>query len=162
MATFTKLEKRPDPFDPSVEKWTVVEIVKVGNDIPANGGTLGENDMHIDGENWCKNFFQGGIWKQTSIGHGFRGRYAMIGGTYDYATDRFYPRQPFASWSLNANGDWEAPITYPAITTYDDNGADIPYNIFWNEQAQQWKSTDRNTPRNVFTWDSENLIWNQE
>ena len=38
----------------------VKRVVVVGNDIPANGGTLGENDMHVDGESWCINFFKGG------------------------------------------------------------------------------------------------------
>ena len=34
------------------------EVVRiVANDIPVNGQTLLENDMHIDGEKWCENFF---------------------------------------------------------------------------------------------------------
>ena len=52
MATFAKLEKRPDPFDPSIERWTVMNVIKVGNKTPTSDGPLGDNDMHIDGENW--------------------------------------------------------------------------------------------------------------
>ena len=44
----------------------VLRVIVVGNDIAANGGTLEDNDMHVDGETWCINFFKGGIWKQTS------------------------------------------------------------------------------------------------
>lgn len=163
MATFAKLEKRPDPFDSSTERWTVMNVIKVGNKTPTSDGPLGDNDMHIDGENWCKNFFQGGTWKQTSAGHAFRGRMAMIGGTYDFAADKFIERQPFASWIKQDDGvTWKAPVPYPTITTYKDNGADVNYNIFWNENDLEWKALDWDSPRNTFTWDSSNLVWIQQ
>lgn len=31
----------------------------------------------------------------------------------DYIDGFFYPPQPYASWSRNGQGDWEAPIAYP-------------------------------------------------
>ena len=69
---------------------TVLRVVVVGNDIPVSGGgTLGDNDMHIDGEKWCINFFKGGIWKQTSYNHNFRKQHAAIGYTYDSVKDKF-------------------------------------------------------------------------
>ena len=37
MATFAKLEKRPDPFDSSIERWTVMNVIKVGNKTPTSG-----------------------------------------------------------------------------------------------------------------------------
>ena len=41
------------------EETIVLRVVVVGNDIPVSGGgTLGDNDMHIDGEKWCISFLQ--------------------------------------------------------------------------------------------------------
>ena len=50
-----------------LDKGNVVKrVIVVGNDVPTVAGPLGENDMHVDGETWCQNFFKGGNWKQTS------------------------------------------------------------------------------------------------
>jgi hypothetical protein len=118
------------------------KVVAVANDIPTSNGPLGENDMHVDGETWCQNFFKGGTWKQTSYHDNFRGRYAGIGFTYDAEKDKFIEPQPHASWTLDANGDWQAPITYPTII---DDGVDPSvwhYLIIWNETKYQ---ADNNT-----------------
>jgi hypothetical protein len=71
------------------------------------------SDMHINGETWCTNFW-GGTWKQTSYNHNFRKQYAGIGWTYDSVKDKFLEPKPFASWSLDENDDWKAPVEYPA------------------------------------------------
>ena len=42
------------------------------------GWNLGNNDMHVDGENGVA-FFGGGSWKQTSYNNNFRKQYAGIG-----------------------------------------------------------------------------------
>ena len=42
-----------------------------------------------DGETWCINFFNGGIWKQTSYNNNFRKMYAGIGMIYDPVKDKF-------------------------------------------------------------------------
>ena len=102
MAHFAELESKIDPtgFTSDIHK-IVVSVTVVGNDIPANGGILENNDMHIDGELWCKNFFQkpNTEFKQTSYNHNFRKQYAGIGYRYDTAKDKFIMPQPFASWS---------------------------------------------------------------
>jgi len=38
---------------------------------------------------------------------------AVIGGTYDAALDAFITPQPYPSWALNANADWQAPVPKP-------------------------------------------------
>ena len=92
----------------------VLRVVVVGNDcVPS--------DEHVDGETWCINFFKSGIWKQTSYNNNFRKQYAGIGYTYDAAKNKFISPQPYASWALDANDDWQAPVTYPTITTYGSN-----------------------------------------
>ena len=132
----------------------VTRVVVVGNDVTTANGILGNNDMHVDGEAWCINFFKGGTWKQTSYNSNFRKQYAGIGYTYDFAKDKFISPQPFPSWSLDTNDDWQAPVAYPTVTTYGDNA---PYRINWDEENQQWKAKD--DQNNEFVWDSESSSW---
>jgi hypothetical protein len=113
--------------------------------------------MHADGEIWCQSFFKGGTWKQTSYNHNFRKQYAGIGFVYDSTKDKFLGQQPFASWSLNDDDDWVAPITYPSITKDGDDY----YFISWNEDkynadnTKGWEATKSNdeaeTPT-VYDW----------
>ena len=122
----------------------VLRVVVVGNDcVPS--------DEHVDGETWCINFFKGGIWKQTSYNHNFRKQYAGIGFTYDAAKNKFIGPQPHASWSLDANDDWQAPVTYPTDTTDKI--------ISWDEAGQKWTATDHEDPVNNFNWDASALAW---
>ena len=93
--------------------------------------------MHVDGETWCINFFKGGIWKQTSYNHNFRKKYAGKGDVYDPVKDKFLTQQPYASWSLNDNDDWQAPITYPTVI----EEGDVRYIISWNETKYQADNT---------------------
>ena len=126
MAHFARLQKQPNPFTAELE-WTVHECIVISNDVPTAAGPLGDNDMHVDGETWCENFW-GGAWKQTSYNDNFRKQFAGIGGTYDAAKDKFIAKQPFSSWSLDGNDDWQPPIANP--TTEDDF-------YEWNETAYQ-------------------------
>ena len=132
----------------------VKRVVVVGNDIATANGPLGENDMHVDGESWCINFFKGGIWKQTSYNGKFRKQYAGIGYTYDFAKNKFISPQPFPSWSLDSNDDWQAPVAYPTVTTYGDNA---PYRINWDEANLRWVGLDSNN--NEFAWDPDTSSW---
>ena len=52
-------------------------------------------------------------WIQTSYNHNIRKQFAGIGFTYDKAKDKFIAPQPFASWALDANDDWQAPVAMP-------------------------------------------------
>ena len=141
---------------------TVLRVVVVGDDIPVSGGgTLGDNDMHIDGEKWCISFFKGGTWKQTSYNDNFRKQYAGIGFVYNASKDKFLNQQPYASWALDGSDDWQAPITHPTIT---DDGADPvvwSYIIKWNEtkynadNSTGWeatKSNDESETPTVYNW----------
>ncbi len=84
------------------------------------------SDKHVDGETWCSNFW-GGTWKQTSYNNNFRKQFAGIGFTYDASKDKFIQPQPHASWALDGNDDWQAPITKP-----DDDKI-----YLWNEDNYQ-------------------------
>ena len=130
----------------------VLRVVVVGNDcVPS--------DEHVDGETWCINFFKGGIWKQTSYNNNFRKQYAGIGYTYDTAKNKFISPKPHASWSLDSNDDWQAPVTYPTITTYGSNDPLDIYIISWDEAGQKWTAKDTEDPVNNFNWDASALAW---
>jgi len=155
MAHFAELESKVDPTGFTSETHQIVKrVVVVGNDIAANGGILGDNDMHVDGETWCANFFKGGSWKQTSYNNKFRKQYAGIGYRYDSTKNKFIAPQPYASWSLDSNDDWQAPVAYPSVTTYGDNA---PYRITWDEANLRWVGSDNNN--NEFAWDPDTSSW---
>ena len=168
MAHFAELKSKVDPTGHTSDTHQVVErVIVVGNDIAAGGGTLEDNDMHVDGETWCANFFQGGNWKQTSYNNNFRKKYAGIGDVYDSAKDKFLSPQPYASWSLDDNDDWQPPIANPTIT---DDGQDPVvwwYDISWNEDAYNadntkgWKATksdDTADPKTVYDWNGTSWV----
>jgi hypothetical protein len=159
MAHFAELKEQTDPTGFTNDTHLVVQrVTVVDNNTSTAAGPLGTNDMHVDGETWCKNFFgQDTIWKQTSYHHNFRKQYAGKGYVYDAAKNKFLHRQPFASWSLNADDDWEAPVTYPTITTYGDPATN--YSIVWDEADTKWTAKDREDPQNSFNWDASSLAW---
>ena len=84
----------------------------------------------IDGltpEEWYADF-RGQTCVRTSYNGNIRKQYAGIGYTYDAVADVFILPQPFPSWSLDENYDWQAPIERPA------DGNDYE----WDEANQVW------------------------
>ena len=129
----------------------VTRVIVVANDVETAAGPLGTNDMHVDGETWCVNFFKGGNWKQTSYNNNFRKQYCGKGYTFDAAKDKFISIQPYDSWALDGNDDWRAPVTFPTDTT--------DKLISWDEAGQKWTATDTSDPVNNFNWDASALAW---
>jgi hypothetical protein len=153
MAHFAELESKTDPTGFTSDTHLVVKrVVVVGNDISAGGGTLGDNDCHADGETWCVNFFGGGTWKQTSYNNNFRKQYAGLGDVYDPSKNKFIIPQPYASWSLDGNDDWQAPVTRPNANQADG------YRIFWDEDNTRWISIKLSDDSN-HRWDADNTQW---
>jgi hypothetical protein len=68
----------------------------------------------------------GGRWIQTSYNHNFRKQYAVVGYSYDEVKDEFVVPQPYASWKLDENNDWQPPVPRPNET------AD------WDEEFEIW------------------------
>ena len=62
----------------------------------------------LDTETWYGNF-RGQTCKRTSYNGNIRKQYAGIGFTYDAINDVFIAPQPFTSWSLDENFDWQPP-----------------------------------------------------
>ena len=156
MAHFAELESKTDPTGFTSDTHLIVKrVIVVGNDVETSNGPLGENDMHVDGETWCQNFFGSGTWKQTSYNKNFRKNYAGIGFRYDESKDKFIAPQPFASWSLDSNDDWQAPVANPTVITYGDN---TPYNsIDWDEPNLRWVAYD--DQNNQFAWNPDSSSW---
>ena len=73
----------------------------------------------------------GGNWIQTSYNHNFRKQYAGIGFTYDAVNDVFIAPQPYPSWSLDNNFDWQPPTPRPeeGLWRWDEDS------LSWLEQS---------------------------
>ena len=67
-------------------------------------------------------------WIQTSYNNNIRKQFAGVGFTYDSAKDKFIAPQPFASWALYGNDDWQPPVAMPE----DDKM------YRWDEDTTNW------------------------
>ena len=88
----------------------VVQQVVVVDNKDTSDASGGEKE-HIGAAHLEK--ILGGTWKQTSYNGNIRKNYAGIGYTYQADIDAFVPPQPFASWTLNADAQWEPPVAMP-------------------------------------------------
>jgi hypothetical protein len=80
----------------------------------------------------------GGVWKQTSYNGNFRKNYAGIGYTYLADIDAFVAPQPFPSWVLDANAQWQAPVPMP-----EDAGTGEPPKMYqWDELTLSWVAVE--------------------
>jgi hypothetical protein len=85
-----------------IENNLVTEVLVVHNDLEHRGADFLANDLGL-----------GGTWVQTSYNNNFRKQYAGIGFTYDSAADVFISPQPYPSWLLDNNFDWQPPTPMP-------------------------------------------------
>lgn len=74
----------------------------------------------------------GGNWKQTSYNGNIRKNYAGVGYIYRADIDAFVAPQPYPSWELDANAQWQAPVPYP-----NDGGM-----YAWDEGTLSWVETE--------------------
>jgi len=96
---------------------TVAQIIVVhNNDAPTES----------DGKAFIASLGLAGEWVQTSYNNNIRKQYAGIGYTYDADDDVFVAPQPYPSWTLDGNHDWQPPTPKP-------DGA-----YRWNEAELAW------------------------
>ena len=92
---------------------------------------VGRNeDEVVDGvSDWEKYYEQvyGQKCVRTSYNGNIRKQYAGIGYTYDEAADVFVAPQPFPSWTLDANHDWQPPTPMPTEGYW-----------YWDEPTLAW------------------------
>lgn len=109
----------------------VVEVI-TGVDETVTQTDLDGTIVGGSAENW-ENFYASRIWfnglkcKRTSYNHKIRKQYAGVGYTYDEINDVFITPQPFASWSLDENFDWQPPTPKPE-----------GMNWVWDEELGEW------------------------
>ena len=132
----------------------VIRVLTACNqDIATHGGELSEEAANYFGT--YTPFSENGVkWVQTSYNSNFRKQYAGIGHTFDSTKNKFIAPQPFASWSLDSNDDWQAPVAYPTVITYGDN---VRYIIYWDESNLRWIGKD--DQQNLFAWSPETSSW---
>jgi hypothetical protein len=80
----------------------------------------------LDPETWYGNF-RGQVCKRTSYNGNIRKSYAGIGFSYDPVADVFIAPQPYPSWSLDADHNWQAPTPRP-----------IGVDSYWDEVTLSW------------------------
>lgn len=87
----------------------VLRVIVVANKdtSDANG-----NEVESIGVAFCQRLL-GGNWVQTSYNGNFRKNYAGIGYTYRADIDAFVAPQPYPSWVLDENAQWQAPVPMP-------------------------------------------------
>ena len=138
----------------------VLRVIVISNDdVDSHGGEL-SSEAETFVASIVPHSEDGTAWKQTSYNSNFRKQYAGIGHTYDASKNKFISPQPYPSWSLDSNDDWEAPVTYPTITEIDSN---IVYTS-WDEDNQKWLGATHIGDPIVTTnyeWDATNLQWNE-
>ena len=112
----------------------MAHFAQITDGVVTNVVVVHNNELLIDGveneqkgKDFCSNLF-GGEWVQTSYNNSIRKQYAGIGYSYDPVRDEFVLPQPFPSWSLDDNNDWQPPTPRPS-----EDGL-----WAWNEDTQEW------------------------
>jgi hypothetical protein len=92
--------------------------------------TVGKDETElIDGLDTETYYAQGTPYrvKRTSYNHNIRKQYAGVGMTYDPLNDVFIAPQPYPSWSLDENFDWQPPTPQPEEGKW-----------YWDEDSLSW------------------------
>lgn len=100
------------------ENNTVVRVLVVPNEQEHRGQDFLAVDLGL-----------GGTWVQTSYNHNIRKQFAGIGYTYNADDDVFVAPQPFPSWTLDDNHDWQPPVPMPADGVV----------YVWKEEKLDWE-----------------------
>jgi len=102
----------------------VLQVLVIDNAQEARDGEGGVGQ-------WLKDHVNAGsTWSKTSYNartSGYKKKYAGIGDTYDSQKNKFIPVQPYPSWSLDNQDDWQPPTPRP-----DGEGWD------WDEETLSW------------------------
>ena len=107
-----------------INNGTVEQVIVVHNNELLVKGVETESK----GAQFCHDLLCG-EWVQTSYNGNMRKQYAGIGYTYDDDADVFIAPQPFASWSLDDDYDWQPPTPMPSVKGK---------RYVWDEAEQEW------------------------
>ena len=108
-----------------------VVVISNNNNINSEG-----NEDESVGIAFCRSLYgENTNWKQTSYNNRIRKTFAGVGFAYNESLDMFVLRQPYDSWTLDSNGDWNPPIARPELTE-----GQVGY-YEWNETSYQSDNT---------------------
>jgi hypothetical protein len=108
----------------------MAHFAEINNDNIVQRVIVVSDEYEANGAEWCNNLF-GGVWVQTSYNNNIRKQYAGIGFTYLPDVDVFVAPQPYPSWTLDSNHDWQPPTPKPADMSFEN-----PYE--WSEEDLEW------------------------
>jgi hypothetical protein len=89
-------------------------------------GKLSYPESETIGQEFIQSLGISGLWIQTSVESEYRKHFAGYGMIYNAEADVFISAQPFPSWSLDSNYDWQPPVPCP------EN------NFYWDEESLSW------------------------
>jgi hypothetical protein len=110
----------------------MAHFAEISNDIVTRVLVVHNNELLVDGVEVEQkgidflNNLLGGTWVQTSYNNRIRKQYAGTGYTYDSVADVFIVPQPYASWTLDSNHDWQPPTPKPEGS------------FIWDEESLSW------------------------
>ena len=81
----------------------------------------------LDTETWYGNY-RGQVCKRTSYNNNIRKQYCGVGFAYLPDADVFITPQPFPSWTLDENHDWQPPTPMPVDGSF----------YVWDEDLLEW------------------------
>jgi hypothetical protein len=104
----------------------ISEIIVVAE---SDCGNLQFPESETFGQSFLASLGKGGTWLQYSTTREFRKNPASIGGQYIINANVFVYPQPYPSWILDSNNDWQAPVSKPSESGWWE----------WNEAEQKWQ-----------------------
>lgn len=103
----------------------VIRVIVIHN----NELLLNGNENEQKGIDFCKSLYGNDTqWAQCSYNGNFRNFYPAVGDTFDAARNAFVKPQPYANFTLDETGNWQAPVARPT-----DGKA-----YRWNANNQTW------------------------
>ena len=99
------------------------------NNIVTNVIVVPDDQEHRGAEFCADDLALGGTWIQTSYNNNIRKQFAGIGSVYDPDFDEFLDPQPFPSWVLDDNHDWQPPTPRPTENALEYR---------WDEASTSW------------------------
>ena len=107
----------------------VTRVEVIVNDVILDGDGVEQEQL---GKDFLTSLYGAGNYIQTSYNNSFRKQFANKGFTYDVAKNIFINIQPFPSWSLDENSDWQPPVARPA-----DFSSGVKF-YEWDEDTTSW------------------------
>lgn len=123
--SFTTRKQARMAYFAGLDSENVVQQVVVVADEDCGGGNFPLSEQL--GQEFIAGLGFTGIWKQTSDSGSFRKQYAGIGYCYNTDADVFVAPQPYPSWTLDTDCNWQPPTAMPEKGMW-----------MWDEETLAW------------------------